>query len=371
MSDDLPTAINELLAARTADRIYQTTVDAATRLLDADKCKLAIAENDRLVIAASSADDPAELGTEVPLTHGIPGRTYTLQEPYCIDDLADVRSGATEPARASSADCQRRYRSLVSIPLETVGVLVAVARPPAAFDDDDLAVAEELGSYAVTALERIRTTPVRRDGGPNQLERIASILSHDIKNPLFTAHGYVDLARETGEDEYFDRITTSLERAEELIDGVVTLARTGEYFETTEPVELRDAVERAWTTVSVNEATIEVEESASVMANEHSLCQLLENLFANAVEYNDSPVTVRIGLLDDGFYIEDDGPGIPEEDREQVFEWGYSSSDERTGIGLSIVEQIATAHGWTVAVAESDDGGARFEITGVEFSSGR
>lgn len=371
MSADLPTAVNELLAAHTTDQIYQTTVDAATRLLDADKCKLAIANDDRLVITASSADDPTELGTEVPLSHGIPGRTYTLGEPYRIDDLADVRSGATETAGSQPGECSLSYRSLVSVPLENVGVLVAVARPPVAFDDDDLAVAEQLASHAATALERVETTAVRRDGGPDQLERIASILSHDLKTPLYTAQGYVDLARETGEEEYFDRITTALERTEELIDGVVTLARTGEYFETTEPVELRDAITRAWTAVSMNEATIEVEDSTSIMADEPSFCQLLENLFTNAVEYGDSAITIRVGLLDDGVYVEDDGPGIPAADRDQVFEWGYSSSDERTGIGLSIVEQIVEAHGWTIAVTESDDGGARFEITGVEFASDR
>jgi signal transduction histidine kinase len=76
-------------------------------------------------------------------------------------------------------------------------------------------------------------------------------------------------------------------------------------------------------------------------------------------------VTVTIGELDDGVYVADDGPGIPPEEREDVFEAGYSTSGSGTGFGLSIVEQVAEAHDWTVRVTESASGGARFEIVGM------
>ena len=78
-------------------------------------------------------------------------------------------------------------------------------------------------------------------------------------------------------------------------------------------------------------------------------------------------VTVTVGALDDGFYVADDGPGIPPEEREAVFESGYSTGGSGTGLGLSIVEQVAREHGWTVDLEEGADGGARFEFAGVEF----
>ena len=84
------------------------------------------------------------------------------------------------------------------------------------------------------------------------------------------------------------------------------------------------------------------------------------------MEHGGEDVTVRIGELDGGFSVEDDGPGIPPEDREQIFDAGYSTTRDGTGFGLSIVQEIIEAHGWTVAVTEGADGGARFEITGVE-----
>ena len=80
-------------------------------------------------------------------------------------------------------------------------------------------------------------------------------------------------------------------------------------------------------------------------------------------------MTVTVGELADGFYVADDGPGIPEADRGDVFDAGYSTAVEGTGFGLSIVKQVADAHGWTVSVGSGAEGGARFEFTGVDTAS--
>ncbi|MFB6130585.1 MAG: sensor histidine kinase [Salinigranum sp.] len=90
----------------------------------------------------------------------------------------------------------------------------------------------------------------------------------------------------------------------------------------------------------------------------------MENLFRNAVEHGPPGVTVRVGALDDepGFYVADDGPGISRDERERVFERGYTTADSGTGYGLSIVSEIANAHEWSLSVSESDADGARFEI---------
>ncbi|WP_309221729.1 HAMP domain-containing sensor histidine kinase [Halorussus sp. MSC15.2] len=78
-------------------------------------------------------------------------------------------------------------------------------------------------------------------------------------------------------------------------------------------------------------------------------------------------MTVRVGSLDGGFYVEDDGPGIPEDERGRVFERGYTTTADGTGVGLAVVGDIAERHGWEVRTTESEDGGARFEIRGVEI----
>lgn len=86
------------------------------------------------------------------------------------------------------------------------------------------------------------------------------------------------------------------------------------------------------------------------------------------MEHGEEGVTVTVGEFDDGFRVEDDGPGIPEAKREAVSEAGYTTAEEGTGFGLSIVKQVAEAHDWTVRVTEGAAGGARFEVTNVEFA---
>ena len=100
---------------------------------------------------------------------------------------------------------------------------------------------------------------------------------------------------------------------------------------------------------------------------EHSSTSPDSEARRNAVEHSASDVTVTIGDLDDGFFVADNGPGIPPEERDAVFESGHSTKEDGTGFGLSIVKEVVKTHGWEVGVTESEAGGARFEITGVEF----
>ncbi|WP_394324704.1 sensor histidine kinase [Halorubrum sp. SD626R] len=90
-------------------------------------------------------------------------------------------------------------------------------------------------------------------------------------------------------------------------------------------------------------------------------------MFRNATEHGGEDVSITVGELDDGFYVEDTGLGIPEDKQQAVFEAGYSTAKDGTGFGLTIVTQVAQAHGWSIRVADGPKDGARFEITNVEF----
>lgn len=203
-----------------------------------------------------------------------------------------------------------------------------------------------------------------------RLEQFASIVSHDLRNPLTTAEGYLELAREEGRDEYFDRVEESHDRMNRIIDDVLWLAREGDELGATERIVLYDQIEAAWRIVTGDhsEATLQVpdEEMGILRADETRFGQLLENLFRNAIDHGGPDVVVRVQRTDDGFVVADSGPGIPEADRETVFDRGYSTSTDGTGFGLAIVEEIVDAHGWDVNVRESDLGGAAFAITTVD-----
>jgi len=207
-----------------------------------------------------------------------------------------------------------------------------------------------------------------------RLEEFARVISHDLRNPLNVARGRLTLANEEFESEDLDAADTALDRMDRLIEDMLWLVREGQVIGSTAPVDLNDAVESAWTMVegtSDHEELVVPESSGleTIQADYDRLCQLLENLFRNAIEHSDGDVTVRVGNLDGGFYIEDDGPGIPEDAREEVFEVGNSTSPDGTGFGLSIVKDIAEAHGWEITITEGTTGGARFEITGVELDA--
>jgi PAS domain S-box-containing protein len=244
-----------------------------------------------------------------------------------------------------------------------------------------------LGSARDVTERRKRKQKVERQN--ERLKEFASVVSHDLRNPLNVAQGHLELARETGEDRHFEKTGSALGRMESLIEDLLKLARQGQDVSETESVDLEGIVRRAWSTVSTGNATLDVAENlGTVEADEGRLQELFENLFRNAVEHGGDDVSVHIGTLDDEsddetdsnaaesgnkppaqrtnrdvFYVEDDGPGIPVDERDKVFEHGHTTTEEGSGLGLSIVSSIVDAHGWTVTATESESGGARFEIS--------
>ena len=199
-----------------------------------------------------------------------------------------------------------------------------------------------------------------------RLEEFASIVSHDLRNPLSVAEGRLELAREECDSEHLDAVADAHERMETLIDDLLTLARDGHGVDGTERVPLRELADACWQSVETPSASLRVETDRAVRADRSRLRQVFENLVRNAVEHGGEDVTVAVGDVDGGFYVADDGPGIPEADRESVFEPGFTTNDDGTGFGLEIVEAVASAHGWDVRVTDAEGGGARFEFTGVD-----
>jgi len=253
-----------------------------------------------------------------------------------------------------------------------------------------------------------RAQQVRQRAEARRLEEFASVVSHDLRNPLNVATARLELAHEECSSDHLEDIGRALDRMDALIGDLLALARAGEAATDVEAVTLASVARAAWGTVETDGATLAVESDATLTADRGRLRQLLENLFGNAVEHGsadarsqasseaiadgptgpppdaraqapgsedgddapDTAVTVTVGVLDDGdgFYVADDGPGIDGAERDRIFEAGYSTASEGTGFGLSIVRKIAGAHGWSVRAVESEAGGVRFEFTRVEMA---
>ena len=196
-----------------------------------------------------------------------------------------------------------------------------------------------------------------------RLGEFASVISHDLRSPLNVAQGRAALLAEQGESEHLDPLLQALDRMEAIVEDTLTLARQGDTISETESVSLTNLVGKCWATVDTGEAAIEIVDEMTLQADPDRLRHVFENLFRNAVEHGGSDVTVRVGRHNElGIYVEDNGPGIPVEKRDEVFEPGHSSAQGGTGFGLTIVKRIVEAHGWELSVSDGTDGGARFEF---------
>lgn len=204
-----------------------------------------------------------------------------------------------------------------------------------------------------------------------RLDQFAAVVSHDLRNPLRVAEAGLELARDECTSDHLERVDRALDRMDSLIEDLLTLARAGETVADFESVDLAALAEECWTTIETADATLVIDIERRITGDERRLRQLIDNLVRNAVEHGGEDVTVTVGELADGFYFEDDGTGIPAEEREEVFNTGYSTSDQGIGFGLNIVEQVVKAHDWEITVTDGSAGGARFEITGIAFADER
>ena len=223
-----------------------------------------------------------------------------------------------------------------------------------------------------------------------RLEAFAEIVSHDLRNPLSVAQGYLDLAMEQDSTTQLDNVDDALDRMEDIIGDVLALARHGQTVTETEPIDLTATVEEAWSNVSTESATLSADGLGTVAADRSRVLRLLENLFRNAIEHGGEDVAVRVGPVDDadprdagdpdapemsdateslrtaGFFVADDGRGMPEHMREHAFESDFTTSEDGLGLGLWVVREVASAHGWTVTATKSESDGARFEFADVK-----
>ncbi|WP_115864103.1 GAF domain-containing protein [Halorussus litoreus] len=344
----------EIPTFETPEAVCQRTIDAAETVLDFDLCVINFEEDGMLPIAAISENLPPDGATPMSVEEGIAGQTYRSGESFRFDDVQEVEV----------ANPQGPYRAALSIPIGDHGVFQTVSEHVGAFDEDDRELAELLVSHAARALDQLESERELRQRN-ERLDEFTSIVSHDLRNPLNVAQGRLQLATEECTSPHLDDVAHALDRMAGLIEDLLAVARQGTHVTETASVDLSSTVERCWRNVDTADATLAVDTRRVIEADDRQIQQLLENLIRNAVDHGGEDVRVTVGDHENGFYVADDGPGIPENERGAVFEMGYSAAETGTGLGLSIVERVADSHGWDVRVVESEAAGARFEITGV------
>jgi len=327
------------------------------------------------------------------------GKLFDHDDPYVGMDAEEFFRGVPSDALSQLLD-DSRAESQLTLELEgrTRHYLLLISPVDIGQDED---VGRVIVLRDISDIKRREQQLVKQN---EYLDEFAGIVSHDLQGPLMEIRGSADMAVNTGDVSHVEHVLGATDRMETLVDDLLQLARTGQQIDATEPVAVEQVAESAWRRVWSPDSELYVETDATVVADPERLQQLLENLFRNSVEHGsrnpdlqarrdavehsstddeaptatvaangrgaegeDTTVTVTVGELSDGFYVEDDGPGIPPEARSKVFERGYTTGEDGTGLGLSIVDQIVGAHGWSIRVTEGATGGARFEISGLTF----
>lgn len=330
----------------------------------------------RLVFAAGFTEDPtiesfceASQNFTMEIGEGLPGRVgSTGSSEWSVDVSSEPNTLFVRADLAKEVGLRTAFGIPISSEGEILAVLVFFCRVRREQDDYLLEdVTDVISNLDSLARQKRSETKLRRRN--ERLEQFSRVISHDIRNPLNVASGYLQLAKDDLSGEHLDVAANALDRLDELVGDLLEWARQGMLVDETEEVDLAESVNRCWYSVATGDATLEVDGTTSILADRSRFDQLMENLLRNAVQHGGEDVTIRIGSLHDGFFFEDDGPGIPSAIRDRVFEVGFSSEDDGTGFGLAIVYEIVEAHGWHVEVGPSREGGARFEITNVEIVS--
>ncbi len=216
--------------------------------------------------------------------------------------------------------------------------------------------------------------------------RFASDVSHELRSPLTTLTTTASVLQQHHDElspaaqESLDLLTADLSIFRSLVEDLLEIARsdagaTTLVIETVGAVELvRQSVRSAVQRHALVEPLILVEgdlDEVTVSVDRRRFERVVTNLLVNAHQYAADAVAVRVAVHDDALVldVDDAGPGIPDDERERVFERFFRgraahdrSTSRGTGLGLALVRDHVTSFHGTISVHESPEGGARFEI---------
>jgi signal transduction histidine kinase len=354
--DTLYRSTRDLMRADDRETVCEVVVDSASEILDVPVVGVHLDDGQgNLVPVATTAAARERRDGEVPV--------YEADTDAGNDRLVWEAFESGSPRRLTDGPTPAGVDGLL-VPIGDHGILLGFPPSEGTLPGRAVESLRLLAANAEAALDRRRRERGLRRRN-DRLDEFAAVVGHDLRNPLAVASGHLELARETGEEDHFDAVADAHDRMDTLLGDLLQLARDGWSVDgaETEPVAVGKLARELAGAATVD---VVVTESVTVTADPSRLRELLDNLIENAAEHAGAHPTVRIGTLDagadEGFYLADDGPGVPAGVRNRVFERGHSGRDGGTGLGLTVVRRIVRAHGWAVDLVESRDGGARFEV---------
>jgi signal transduction histidine kinase len=384
--------------ATTWDELLEIVVDGTRDALHADVSSLYLLDRDGayLTLAATNGLDRYQIGrARVPFGEGVTGRVAAGRESLVIPDVrSDPRF-----LWVRGIDQKRFIASMLSVPLrwndQVVGVLNVQTERTRAFSPDDVDQLQAIADLLAGIVEKGR----RQTEAEERLEQLRQIdsarselialVTHELRTPLAIVRAYTELladdppleGRESRDPErraqrkaWHDAAMSQVERLDRLVDSIlasvrVVPAEAAEVVPTDVEATIAEVVESIGPIVRQHRLEVLEDLGHHVLADPPRLRQILEHLIENAVKYAPPDTTITIdhalveGVLRIG--VSDEGPGVPEEWRERIFE-PYARRETHTargsGIGLYAAKRLAESMGARLWVEPAQPTGARFVV---------
>jgi signal transduction histidine kinase len=365
--------------------VLETILRSAVELLTGTSGSIMLAEGDELIAACVEGNSEAE-GARVRFGEGIAGRVAVTREALLIDGRADPIEFPGLAMRNVPVD------SALSVPLVNrdalLGVLNVNAQPGRLFTEYELRALNLFAEQAAVAIANANMYESERAHVAEllQLDRLKSdfvaLVSHELRTPITSIIAAAATARRIGiepqQEELAEIIERQGKRLRTMVEDLLSEARLED--ERTLPkheiVDVGALARLAATDFAISERPVEVDaiDGLTTLADPESLRRVLDNLLMNAFKYGKPPVSVVV-TRESGrvlLSVEDHGPGIPEAERERIFERFHRIDRDRgeqgLGLGLSIVRGLVHAARGEIWIDEAEGGGAavRFSLPAAE-----
>jgi signal transduction histidine kinase len=386
--------------ARTWDELLETVVDGTRDALHADVSSLYLLDRDGayLTLAATNGLDRFQIGrARVPYGEGVTGHVAKTRRPLVVPDVAAEKRFLW----VRGIDQRRFVASMLSVPLswsdQVVGVLNVQTEQHREFTPGDAA---QLGAIAdllagIVEKGRQQTEAEARLAEMRRIDEargeLIALVTHELRTPLAVVRAYTELlaedppldpgresrdpARRAQRAAWHDAALAQVERLDRLVDSILQSVRVvPDVPAAVEPTDVEAAIREVADSVEplVRQHNLDIQPGVRLhaLADPPRLRQILEHLIENAVKYAPPETTISIDRsLVEGWVrigVTDQGPGVPEEWRERIFE-PYARRDTHTargsGIGLYAAKRLGESMGARLWCEPVDPTGARFVVS--------
>jgi len=376
------------------DRLLQYIIETATSLLNCEAASILLydEQENRLFFAAATGSDPAELAKiPVPIEGSIAGRIFSENAPQVINDLNESKEHYNRVGQQVNFET----RSLLGVPMRlrnrVIGVLEALNKREGAFNSNDIRLLSVTASHASVAIENARLVQALQHAN-EELERanrlksdFIAIASHELRTPLGVILGYASFLKEEAQgelSEHAEMVLNSALRLRALVEDMTNLdmlqkGRASLHLET-HPIQrlVLHAYQETQSAVETKGQHIKLrmpQRDILVRVDAAKMHMVFINLLNNAIRFTppDGYIEVRVSATQRkvGIEVSDTGPGIPQEELENIFREFYQVENHLTrhygglGLGLAIARGIVENHGGRLWAENKREGrGALFKV---------